>query len=343
MSKILRRPTFRGGPVDSYGTGIASGLASGGRVGFDNGGAAITRRARRRIRGPQDFGITKVNPFFNPRMNIGTQRKPNFVDTPLYEEFPEVSQFPLTADAGTIMTDATVVDTGDVENLKTTADVEAGLETTNTNPDEFKLKETVTEKVKDGGDEVEVTMTDLEKALGLDKARRRDLGDMLGRASAAFLGAGDVREGLAEFMAAETKAGPSRTERIKSIAGLEEYKAKKAKELAEIKAQDRKYAPGNAEKNYGFFIKQGIDKDEALNLSMKLARNFDAAFLELKKQGTITSKDFDSLARSRNIDPLPNVDIETLEVGDVYYIPEQKSLVSIVLKEGKKDLLQTSY
>ena len=26
MSRILRRPMFRGGPVDSYGTGIASGL-----------------------------------------------------------------------------------------------------------------------------------------------------------------------------------------------------------------------------------------------------------------------------------------------------------------------------
>ena len=77
-------------------------------------------------------------------------------------------------------------------------------------------------------------MTDLEKALGLDKARRRDLGDMLGRASAAFLGAGDVREGLAEFMAAEAKAGPSRTERIKSIAGLEEFKSKK-KEIYKLK------------------------------------------------------------------------------------------------------------
>ena len=26
MSRILRRPMFRGGPVSSYGTGIASGL-----------------------------------------------------------------------------------------------------------------------------------------------------------------------------------------------------------------------------------------------------------------------------------------------------------------------------
>ena len=37
MSKILRRPMFRGGPVDSYGTGIASGLADGGRVGYKRG------------------------------------------------------------------------------------------------------------------------------------------------------------------------------------------------------------------------------------------------------------------------------------------------------------------
>ena len=41
---------FRGGPVDSYGTGIATGLASGGRVGYDNGGQ-ILKKARARIRG----------------------------------------------------------------------------------------------------------------------------------------------------------------------------------------------------------------------------------------------------------------------------------------------------
>lgn len=44
MSRVLRRPMFRmGGPVDSYNTGIVSGLddegyADGGRVGFSNGG-----------------------------------------------------------------------------------------------------------------------------------------------------------------------------------------------------------------------------------------------------------------------------------------------------------------
>jgi hypothetical protein len=41
MSRILRRPMFRGGRVDARGTGIASGLGyqSGGRVGFKTGGS----------------------------------------------------------------------------------------------------------------------------------------------------------------------------------------------------------------------------------------------------------------------------------------------------------------
>tara|TARA_R110001606_G_scaffold75902_1_gene175652 strand:+ start:331 stop:1569 length:1239 start_codon:yes stop_codon:yes gene_type:complete len=39
MSRILRRPMFRGGKVvSSYGNGIASGLANGGRVGYKNAG-----------------------------------------------------------------------------------------------------------------------------------------------------------------------------------------------------------------------------------------------------------------------------------------------------------------
>ena len=39
MSRILRRPMFRGGRVDSRGTGIQSGLADGGRVGYQPGGS----------------------------------------------------------------------------------------------------------------------------------------------------------------------------------------------------------------------------------------------------------------------------------------------------------------
>ena len=39
MSKILRRPMFRGGPVDSRGSGITANLGynNGGRVGYNRG------------------------------------------------------------------------------------------------------------------------------------------------------------------------------------------------------------------------------------------------------------------------------------------------------------------
>ena len=125
MSRILRRPMFRGGRVNSYGTGIASGLADGGRVGLFNGGTSggdFLRKAR--VRGPRDLGIVQTLP---DRINIGTPRRPKFIDAPLYEEFPEVRQFPLTADASTIMTDATITETPnkEVEEIKETADVES--------------------------------------------------------------------------------------------------------------------------------------------------------------------------------------------------------------------------
>ena len=41
MSRVLRRPMFRGGKVDSYNTGIASGLGDNKRRGFQFGGSPI--------------------------------------------------------------------------------------------------------------------------------------------------------------------------------------------------------------------------------------------------------------------------------------------------------------
>jgi hypothetical protein len=285
MSRILRRPMFRGGPVDSRGTGITSNLGyeNGGRVGYSNGGE-ILQKARSRVRGPRDLGITNVNPFFNPRINIGTQRKPNFVDTPLYEQFPEVSKFPLTADASNIMTDATVVDTdtGGIEDLSTTADVEAGLETTNTNPDEFKLKETKTTRIED--DEPEVTMTDLEKALGLDKARQEYAADALAAASKAFF-EGRGFEAIADAAAVKSKAPD-----IKRLAGLEEFKAKKAKELYALKK--KQFAPGNVEKTVEYLVSQGVDKDEAIRRATKQSGTFAEELSKNSVGGTILSSGF---------------------------------------------------
>jgi len=83
MSRILRRPMFRGGPVDSRGTGITSGLMDGGRVGYNKGnlvaplfsaapnyksGAEIKRDA------PGIFGLKFDSPFLSmktPEVRIG--------------------------------------------------------------------------------------------------------------------------------------------------------------------------------------------------------------------------------------------------------------------------------
>lgn len=64
------------------------------------------------------------------------------------------------------------------------------------------------------------------KMLGGDKARRRDLSDMLAGASAAFLGTGDVKEGFAEFMAQQAASGPSRLEKIEQAAATLDIKDK---------------------------------------------------------------------------------------------------------------------
>ena len=284
MSRILRRPMFRGGPVDSRGTGITSGLGyeNGGRVGYDNGGQ-ILRKARARIRGPQDLGITNVNPFFQSRMNIGTRRKPKFVDTPLYEEFPEVNQFPLTADAGNIMTDASVVgeDTGDIESLQTTANVEAGLPTSKV---ENLTTEKVVEKVDIKDDEPEVTMTDLERALGLDRARQEYAADALAAASKALF-EGRGFEAIADAAAVKSKAPD-----IKRLAALEEFKADRAEKLYEKKldAQARAKAGtiGNLQKDIQFLgTLRGADRIAALGKLGYKAPSLSAAIKELKITG----------------------------------------------------------
>ena len=55
MSKILRRPMFRGGAVDSRGTGITSGLD---RPGYSLGGAEIYSRAESQVPQIQDPSLS---------------------------------------------------------------------------------------------------------------------------------------------------------------------------------------------------------------------------------------------------------------------------------------------
>ncbi|MEL0199084.1 MAG: hypothetical protein VW905_03710, partial [Gammaproteobacteria bacterium] len=79
----------------------------------------------------------------------------------------------------------------------------------------------------------EIDTKEMIKMLGGDKARRRDLSDMLAGASAAFLGTGSVKEGLAEFMKQQAAAGPSRLEKIEQAAATLDIKDKLAQKQSE--------------------------------------------------------------------------------------------------------------
>ena len=72
MSRILRRPLFRGGPVSSYGTGIASGLADGGRVALENGGSLWNRFKNWTSRNvPDNSGVTGASILENTWLQDG--------------------------------------------------------------------------------------------------------------------------------------------------------------------------------------------------------------------------------------------------------------------------------
>ena len=298
MSRILRRPMFRGGPVDSRGSGITSGLMDGGRVGYNKGnlvaplysavpnyksGAEIKRDA------PGIFGLKFNTPFlsmktpenrFGGSLNFG-QSPRNFAEalsegsayreylTPKKEEFEtEVTdtgdiKFKLDKDGNRIPIDTTDLSLKETIEKKRIEDItdsdtqgsleEMGITVKDDGTTEFtgdprysdqKIKKTDTSGIKlpppktEKEESVEYTVEDYVKMLGGDKARRRDLSDMLASASASFLGTGGVKEGFAEFMSREAAKGPGRLEKIEQAAATLDIKdkidSKRAKEKIDL-------------------------------------------------------------------------------------------------------------
>jgi len=272
MSRILRRPMFRGGPVDSRGLGITANLGynNGGRVGYSNGGDILAKNT----------GITTANLF-----------APGYKTQDFYEKQIEANKY---IPKYNTLEDFQKAYQEDVDTKKNVADMYFSTDYgTSTFSDQQQAdadyaaseegkKKFFYEEKKKQDDEIkeankyrdpdnqiitkldkkikqekqltadqeriallEKQLKDLEndknneastdidtkemiKMLGGDKARRRDLGDMLAGASAAFLGTGDVKEGLAEFMKQQATSGPSRLEKIEQAAATLDIKDKLA-------------------------------------------------------------------------------------------------------------------
>jgi len=255
MSRILRRPMFRGGRVDSRGTGITSGLGynAGGRVEYNVGGVVTLQDILKQTGAPMtgsqilqyaqdknlnlgpDFKINPYSKFIPETVEVSTGE--DVVEKP-FSEILRTEGFQTYEDPkGYLGAEDTQGSIGDKttdggrtfsSDFGTTEQVEERLKPPPTSTGDGPKIKTETEKEEP----VEYTIEDYIKMLGGDKARRRDLGDMFARASASFLGTGGVREGLAEFMKSEAAAGPSRREKIEQAAATLDIKDKIATKRA---------------------------------------------------------------------------------------------------------------
>ena len=130
MSRILRRPMFRGGQViDSRGTGITSGLMDGGRVGYQNAGfvtGAELMSAAGAFPELNMFKDMKINPKSKFKIGEGTNirgfdvdRVASFLGTPGMQDLAFADNYNLSASLGNDKEDENIkIASKDVENLK---------------------------------------------------------------------------------------------------------------------------------------------------------------------------------------------------------------------------------
>jgi hypothetical protein len=328
MSNILRRPMFRGGRVDSRGTGITSGLgyANGGRIGFAQSYPGTVGQ-KQQAKGLEAVlaGINKpttgadllkldpnlqVNPLSlylpSNTQSIGSGfgfLSPSSQFPDQYLEFlkPEKAGY-VTDEQGDLVRDkqGNLIPIGKdkpedfrkfLEQSTTRRITESdtqGSEEQYGITEKDKVKpvynnkgeitgykgsqvKTVNENIPNEGttggaggtsnrereESIEYTVEDYIKMLGGDQAMRRDLSDMLGRASAAFLkrpARGDTRgivDALGDFAAMEAAAGPGRREKIEQAAATldiqDKIAAKRSKEQVQLMKSKIDYELGAKE------------------------------------------------------------------------------------------------
>ena len=321
MSKILRRPMFRGGRVDSRGSGITSGLID--RPGLQSGGtptgAEIKAMAEKNIFGvPALRDLNRSTNFINDLgfnygirplgnlANMGT----NYIlgtDIPMIQKtdsnkpFEDILQKEATRLSNELIPQVDEEDEYEEEY----SDISEITENKKRQEKEDKKIKGQTKQVSfsstGDGDASTVDENDLEslisryeELLGGKKARQRDVGDMLGRASAAFLKKGargedrGVTDALGDFMAAESASGPSRTEKINNAAAMLGIKGEQAQKLYETKLKNNS---GQLQKAVQYIkqINPGMSDKEALATYQRRPRSLSETVGKYKKNdGAIT-------------------------------------------------------
>ena len=378
MSRILRRPMFRGGQViDSRGTGITSGLMDGGRVGYQNAGF---------VTGGQLMAAANSFPELNMFKNIKLNPKSKFVvgqgntingfDVDKVASFiggegdlafasTENFSYPMGTDT-TQLGETTekpdnLIASKDTDKLKIgkTNEVDIMDDTTMTGTTEtekftsptMKIKEkefsgeidttpTIITDEKDEEPKIEDPDQDIKdmadryfELMGGGKAFSRDVGDMLLR----FAGAeGEtVGDKFKEYLKAESKAGPSRTEKIKDAAAKTAINYQTQKEFLEKKIAS---SESIAEKNIAAQALRDLNKTYAPGITQKkieylksLDPNSKEYKLALGDLGLATS--FDAQINSDQMSGQP-VTIETADTYASIYYPNYKGKLTENSKSG---------
>ena len=309
MSRILRRPMFRGGRVDSRGTGITTGLMDGGRVGLFRGGALSYNPNNQsqtntltQAYTPKGVPQSFLN-FFQG--NVANRNNNNRFSIPINKEgLAAIEDYPIVkpgsnlntelfASNPDVATDANNMPEEDTSLFSTSmedeivqtpeGDVELGMSTdTIENLTKKKPLEIKTPKVNEP--DTEVTMTDLERALGLDDAKKEYVGDALAAASKAFF------EGKGMGAISDAAAVKSKAPDIKRLAGLEQFKADRAQKLYETKlkaaAEQKAGTKGNLQKDIEYLgTLSGADRIAALGKLGYKAPSLSAAIKSMKMEG----------------------------------------------------------
>ena len=378
MSRILRRPMFRGGKViDSRGTGITSGLMDGGRVGYQNAGfvtGAQLMAAANSFPELNMFKNIKLNPKSNFRVGAGNtingfdvDKVASFIGGEGDLAFASTDNFSYPMGTDTTKLGETteksdnLIASKDIDKLKIgkTNEVDIMDDTTmtgTTETEKFKSP-TMTIKEKEFSGEIDTTPTiitdekdeepkiedpdqDIKdmadryfELMGGGKAFSRDVGDMLLR----FAGADGetVGDKFKEYLKAESKAGPSRTEKIKDAAAKTAINYQTQKEFLEKKIAS---SESIAEKNIAAQKLRDLNKTYAPGITQKkieylksLNPNSKEYKLALGDLGLATS--FDAQINSDQMSGQP-VTIETADTYASIYYPNYKGKLTENSKSG---------
>jgi hypothetical protein len=286
MSRILRRPMFRGGPVDSRGTGITSGLddgyMDGGRVEFQRGGFStipgIDDLSQIGIYNPfTGFSAQNITPFQRRQQDIATANRRG-IFAPTEEQIYERNrpktpkQFDEAIQRGLEITRSKPFEISDESFPPRKAMEEPNKVGTGTVTGGIDLDEEIFDEEK-----IKRESKLYEKLLGGEEARSQSIYDALLAAAPGFFKGRNLREAAAQLaiqrrIAVET----ARAKSDDQLTRLEkQLSAKEPKGISELYAANRKVFDNSQEAAMNAAVRTfGADKvasgNSILNKQTKL-------------------------------------------------------------------------